>query len=95
MKLVKRILAAEPILVSRVIASVAALAIAYGAPITDSDVANAVEATTMLFALGNMVMAILDRQAVYSPATHDEDVSEAFAVGVEAGAGLEAGRAEL
>lgn len=95
MKVLRKIVSIEPILFSRLIASVAAVAIAYGAPITDTDVNNAVQTTTTLFALGNMVLALLDRQAVYSPATHDEDVSEAFAVGVEAGTGLEAGRAEL
>lgn len=83
MEFIKRIVRTEPILFSRVIASVAALAIAFGAPITDTDVANAVEATTMLIALGNVILAALDRQAVYSPATHEQEVSEAFVAGVE------------
>ena len=83
MNLIKRIIRTQPILFSRVIASVAALAIAFGAPISDTDVANAVEATTTLIALGNVLLALVERETVYSPATHEQEVSEAFIAGVE------------
>lgn len=85
MEFIRRILATQPILFTRVIASVAALAIAFGAPISDGDVNNAVEAVSTLFALGNIVLALIERQTVYSPATHEADVAAAFDAGVEAG----------
>lgn len=81
MEIIRRILSTQPILFTRVISSVAALAIAFGAPITEGDVANAVEATATLFALGNVLLALIERQTVYSPATHDADVSAAYDAG--------------
>jgi hypothetical protein len=89
MNLIRRILSTQPILLTRVLTSVAALAIAYGAPITDGDVNNAVEAVATLMALGNVLLALVERQTVYSPATHDADVESAFAAGAE---GVRSGR---
>lgn len=82
--ILRRIVSVEPLLLSRAVASLAAVAIAYGAPITDTDVNNAVQLVSTAFAAGNMLLALLERQAVYSPATHDKDVAEAFDAGREA-----------
>ena len=84
MDLLRRILRTDAILFSRAIASVAALAIAFGAPITDTDVSNAVEGVVTLIAFGNIALALLERRAVYSQRTHDEDVADAYAAGVAA-----------
>lgn len=84
MELLRRILSTQPILFSRFVASGAALLIAFGVPITDTDVNNAVEATAMLLALGNMALALVERRAVYSRATHDADVAAAYEAGREA-----------
>lgn len=81
MNFLRRVLRTEPILFSRAIASVAALAIAFGAPITDTDAANAVEGVASLLAFANIALALVERRAVFSPETHDQDVAAAFEEG--------------
>ncbi len=81
MELVRKILSLEPLLISRLLASGAAVLIALGVPIDNARVEAAVEATAVLFGALNLLMAALERQTVYSPATHDADVSAAYDAG--------------
>lgn len=87
METIRRILATDPILFRQAITSVVLLLASFGLQIGDADVNGAIDAVLNLVAIGNIALAFLDRRAVFSPATHEQDVAEAFAAGVEAGRG--------
>lgn len=86
METIRRILATDPLLFRNAITSAVLLLASFGLQIGDADVNGAIDAVLNLVALGNIALGFLDRSRVFSPATHEEEVAEAFAAGVEAGA---------
>ena len=83
MNLLRRILATDPILFRNAITSVILLLASFGLDLGDAD--GAVDAVLNLVALGNFILSFLDRRAVFSPTTHEQEVAIAFNEGIRVG----------
>lgn len=79
MDYIRNLLSTEPAVIISVVSAAISMAVAFGAPISDAQTASIVQAVATLFAFAQVLLGVAIRSAVYSPATHDEDVAAAAA----------------